>query len=75
MQGGAPGLLDKLVFPRRTGSSAEGWSGARSAAARGRSPSACAIAAFMRESIEVIWCNIENLIKLSQRFGKRRRAI
>ena len=38
--------------------------------ARGRSPSACAIAALIDERIDVVRCNIENLIKLSQRFGE-----
>ena len=51
-------------------SSALGCSGARSAAARGRSPSACAIFAFVDECVHVVRCDIENLIKLSQCFGE-----
>ena len=70
MQGGAPGSPGKLVFPTALVSSALGRSGARSAAARGRSPSACAIARLYREGIHVVRYDIENLIKLSQRFGE-----
>ena len=51
-------------------SSARGCSGARSAEARGRSPSACAIAAFTTRVSDVVRRDIENLIKLSQRFGE-----
>ena len=40
------------------------------AEARGRSPSACAIDAFRRQGIHVVRRNIENLVKLSQRFGE-----
>ena len=42
----------------------------RSAEARGKSPSAWAIAAFQRQGIHVVRRNIENLIKLPQRFGE-----
>ena len=38
--------------------------------ARGKSPSAWAIDAFSSQGIHVVRRNIENLVKLQQRFGK-----
>ena len=48
--------------------------GVKSAEARGRSPSACAMLASFVKSIRVIRYDIENLAELSQRVGETTKA-
>ena len=67
MQGGAPGWLGKLVFPRRWGvgsraERSEERGGTRQVAFR------LCDTGLLRQGIDVVRRNIENLIKLSQRF-------
>ena len=74
MQGGAPGSLGKLVFPTP---GVVGGRMQRSEERRGPRQVALGLcdSRLYREGIDVVRCDIENLIKLSQRFGKRRRSI
>ena len=64
----ARGWPGRRAFPTPSDRPAAGWSGARSAAARGRSPSACAIAAFFDQGINVARHDLENPVELSLRF-------
>ena len=70
MQGAAPGSLGKLVFPMCQDRLhldevvRVGWQ------LRGRSPSACAMLAFNATVRTSSGCDVKDLIKLPQRFGK-----
>ena len=69
MQGGAPGSLGKLVFPTP---GVVGVRAERSEERRSTRQIALGLcdSRLYREGIHVVRCDIENLIKLSQRFGE-----
>ena len=75
MPGGAPGSPGKLVFPTRC--SVVGVWMQRSEERRGPRQVAFSLrnSRLEREGINVVRCNIENLIKLPQRFGKTTKCV